>query len=93
MEKLKEFTLNFFNKINADITKKGDVYIITNVVKSFQDFVGKPEPYEITFDKFGKTGEFISQTSNIFRSINRYLENAGKTTLLKIDFPEDLTDS
>jgi hypothetical protein len=92
MEKLKEFTINFFNKLGANITKKGEAYVISNVIKSFEDLVGTPAPYIITFDKETKGAEYMSHTNTIFRAINRYLENAGKTTLLRIDFDEDAVE-
>ncbi|MAG39984.1 hypothetical protein CMI41_03380 [Candidatus Pacearchaeota archaeon] len=92
MEKLKEFTLNFFNKLGANITKKGEVYVVSNIIKSFEDIVGQASPYPITFDKETKGAEYLSHTSIIFRAINKYLENAGKTTLLRIDFEEDLSE-
>jgi hypothetical protein len=89
MEKLKEFTINFFNKLGTNITKKDETYIVSNVIKSFEDLVGNPAPYIITFDKETRGAEYVSHTSTIFRAINKYLENAGKTTLLRIDFEEE----
>ena len=92
MEKLKEFTINFFNKLGANITKKDETYILSNILKSFEDIVGSPAPYIITFDKETRGAEYMSNTNTIFRAINKYLDNAGKTTLLKIDFNEDATE-
>jgi hypothetical protein len=92
MEKLKEFTLDFFNKLGSNITKKNEAYIISNVTKSFEDLVGAPGPYPITFDPNTTGAELLTHTSNIFRSINKYLENSGKTTLIKIDFNSGITD-
>jgi hypothetical protein len=89
MQKLKEFTINFFNKLGSNITKQGETYVISNVIKSFEDIVGSPAPYPITFDKETSGAEYMSHTSTIFRAINKYLENSGKTTLLRIDFEDD----
>ncbi len=86
--KLGEFVLNFFKKLGCQISCDDGIYLVSNVPRSFEDCYGKVAPYKVTFDNT-KEGEIISSGSPIVRAINNYLESAGKTTLLKIDFNVD----
>lgn len=84
-ENFEEFVLNFFRKLKCDIADDGVGFIIKNIPKSFIDILDIPEPLKISFKKI-EDYNYLHPNSYIFRIIEKYLDNAGKTTLLKIDF-------
>ncbi len=84
-ERFEEFVLNFFRKIKCNVADDGIGYTITNVPKSFLDILKKNEPLKISFN-LNENYDFIDNNSQILKSIEKYLESAGRTTLLKIDF-------
>jgi hypothetical protein len=84
-DKYKEFVLSFFDRLGCDSVFDGVGYMIKRVPRAFGDLVGKEYEFKICFlEKEGY--EFVSTTSSFGRAIKRFLDNAGKTTLLKIDF-------
>lgn len=89
VEEIKEFVLNFFGKLECDIVNKGEFYIIDKVPKAFLDISSLSSPIKISFSKQIEDCEFIDKNSNLLRFIERFLDNVGKTTLLKIDFEVD----
>ncbi|MFA4960452.1 MAG: hypothetical protein WC548_02200 [Candidatus Pacearchaeota archaeon] len=90
MEKqIESFTIEFFKNLKCLIEIKDDIYSIENVPKSFEDAFGKKSPYKISFSRSKEDIEFAGKGSRIFNAINKYLDNMGKVTLLKIDFEID----
>jgi hypothetical protein len=87
---IENFTLEFFKNLKCSVKEEGELILIDNVPKSFEDIFGKQSPYKISFvANVGAEVEFAGKGSRIFNAINKYLENTGKTTLLKIDFQID----
>ncbi|MFA5061338.1 MAG: hypothetical protein WC494_03415 [Candidatus Pacearchaeota archaeon] len=87
--KIEEFTLEFFDNLKCKIKEENGNFIVESVPKSFEDIFGKKSPYKVSFSKNKEGTEFAGEGSNLFNAINKYLENTGKTTLLKIDFDVD----
>lgn len=84
-EKFEEFILNFFRKLKCNIADDGVGFVITKIPKSFLDLIGEVEPLKISF--LSTNGyKLANSSSQIVHGIEKYLDNAGKTTLLKIDF-------
>jgi hypothetical protein len=86
---IKSFTLEFFKNLKCNITQNGDILIIEDVPKSFEDLYGKAAPYKISFSGKIEGTEFVGKGSQFLTAMTKYLEGAGKTTLLKIDFNVD----
>ena len=74
-----------------------DVLIVENVPRSFEDLFGKGAPYYLSFSNSGgrrsevggRNVEFVEKGSQMLVAMVKYLEGAGKATLLKIDFDVD----
>lgn len=84
-----EFVLNFFKKLGCEIKNKEDYFLVKNVCKSFSDIFGSNGPYNICFDKKKEGCEFVFPGSLMDRAISKFLDNAGKTSILKIEFDLD----
>lgn len=86
---IENFIIEFFNNLRCNIKKeKGDLFI-ESVPSSFEDIFGKKSPYRVSFFKNKDGTEFGGEGGAFFNAINRYLKDAGKNTLLKIDFDVD----
>ncbi|MBU3923633.1 MAG: hypothetical protein KJ592_01835 [Nanoarchaeota archaeon] len=86
MEQIRKFTLEFFRSLKADVKEDGDVLVVSNVPKSFEDLFGKISPYQLCFSGGVKDCEFVGKGSAVLAAMTKYLEGSGKATLLKIDF-------
>jgi hypothetical protein len=86
---IEEFTIQFFNNLKCFISKKENITTIENVPKSFEELFGKTAPYHLSFSTQNKNTEFVGKGSPLLSAITKFLEKAGKTTLLKIDFSID----
>lgn len=103
-EKIKKFVEKFFQNLGCEISYGKDdnadnlessVLKIENVPKKFAKFYGKEEPYYFYFEESQDipNGEYVTKGSYILSCINKFLENKGETTLLRIKFekkPKDL---
>ncbi len=89
VEQLKKFTLEFFRNLKCDVSVNGDILIVENVPKSFEDLFGKVSPYKLSFSGSGNGLEFVGKGSQILTAITKFLEGAGKATILRIDFDVD----
>lgn len=90
-EKLEKFTEEFFKNLKCDVSWTGDILKVENVPRSFEDLFGKKGPYKLSFVSDINGGhEFVGKGSLMFGAMLKYLEGAGKATLLRIDFsPRD----
>ncbi len=88
-EKIEEFILNFFRKLKCNIADDGIGFIISDIPKGFLDLINKDDCLKICFNNKRDGYELINQNSLIVRAIEKFLDSAGKTTLLKIDFDVD----
>lgn len=88
MENIKKFTENFFSSLKSEISWRGNTLYVANVPEKFEKFFGKKSPYEIVFEESELSGnrELINKGSYLLKCMSSYLENKGKTTLLKINF-------
>ena len=86
--KIKLFVEKFFTSLNANIQTKENSLIISNVPQKFEKFYGKMSPYEFVFEKEHKNSnnELIENGNYLLKIISNFLDNSGKTTLLKINF-------
>ena len=89
VEQIEKFTKEFFENLKSPITFEGNIWVVEKVPKSFEDIFGKLAPYRLTFDGDFEGAEFVGKGSQFFSAMMKYLENSGKTTLLKIDFEVD----
>jgi len=80
--------IEFFKNLKCDVLKDGDVVVVENVPKSFEDLHGKESPYRLSFDS-NVEGTFVGKGSSMLAAITKFLDGTGKTTLLKIDFDCD----
>lgn len=87
----KEFILEFFR--DSNILDKNGVLTISEVPKSFEDFIGKKAPYKLVFDikihSRTRDSELIMQGSYFLLSIRDYLIDKGQTSLQKINIQPD----
>ena len=83
---VEKFVLEFFTNLKCAVVSEGKNFVVSGVPKSFEDVFGKSSPYVISFVEGKGDVEFAGEGSRIMNSINKYLESAGKTTILKIDF-------
>lgn len=88
--KIKKFIEKFFETLGCKITENKGILKIENVPAKFSKFYGKEEPYYFYFNKSDKIqeGEYVTKGSYLLSCINKFLENKGETTLLKIKFEE-----
>jgi len=85
--KLLNFVKKFFLNLGANAVYENNVLTINRVPLNFQKFYGKSEPYKFESNKTNnKAIEFLEKGSYTLKAIKSYLEDAGQTTLLKLDF-------
>ena len=89
MEQIKKFTEGFFRNLKCDVSCDGDVLVVENVPRSFEDLFGKSAPYRISFVSGVEGCDIVGKGSRMMTAMLKYLEGAGKATLLKIDFDCD----
>ena len=51
VEQIERFTREFFENLKSSLTFEGDILLIENVPKSFEDIFGKPSPYRLSFER------------------------------------------
>jgi len=86
MEQIKKFVIEFFRNLKCDVNLEGDVLVVENVPKGFEDLAGKVSPYRLSFVPDVENCEFVGKGSQMLASMTKYLAGAGKATLLRIDF-------
>ncbi len=89
MEQIKKFTEEFFRNLKCGLFWNGDVLVVENVPRGFEDLVGKNAPYKLSFVSGVDDAEFVGKGSRMLLMMTKYLEGAGKATLLRIDFEVD----
>ena len=89
VEVIKEFVFEFFKNLKCLVSQDGNLVVIDNVPKSFEDLVGKAAPYRLNFSGNVEGSDFAGKGSRFLAAMTKYLEGAGKATLLKIDFDVD----
>ena len=97
-EKIRKFVEKFFENLGCSISYENkfekpeeSVLKIENVPKRFAKFYGKEEPYYFYFDDSQNVpeGEYVTKGSYILSCVNKFLENKGETTLLKMKFEDE----
>lgn len=89
---LKTFVINFFKDIGSEIIENPEYIQIEKVPVSFQKFYGKNSPYKFCFEKIKDQDiEYVEKGNYLLKTINSYLENSAKTTLLKINIEDDFS--
>ena len=89
MEQIEKFTVEFFKNLKCDVSSEGDVLIVENVSKGFEDLFGRPSPYRLSFVSGVEGSEFVGKGSRMMEAMRKFLEGAGEMTLLRIDFDVD----
>lgn len=90
-ESIKNFVENFFKNLKCTLSFEEGVLTVSNVPKDFEDFSGRQQPYYLIFDKKYDNGntELMTKGSYLLKTMMEYLEDRGKTTLLKLVFDFD----
>jgi hypothetical protein len=87
MEQLRQFSLQFFKELGANISESTDYLEVSSVPAKFQKFYGKNEPYRIVFDKkFSSTGELVAPESYMLKMMKAYLDNSGDAVLTSLNY-------
>lgn len=90
---LKNFVETFFKNLGADVREQNGILIINKVAKDFEEICGKKAPFRFRFDNKGEgDSDFITKGSTILKSMMNYLEEKGKTTLIKLNFDRDFKE-
>lgn len=89
-DKIKDLVKRFFGNLKCSVSEINGILKIENIPEKFSKFYGKPEPYYFYFNKNQKysEGEYVTKGSYVLSCINKFLENKGETTLLKITHEE-----
>lgn len=84
---IKEFCIDFFKFLNADVTVNNDSIIARNAHDDFERFVGKKSPYILTFDASThekiEDSELIAKGSYILKAMRDYIGDFGETSILR----------
>jgi|GEM_PF-790705 hypothetical protein len=86
MEQIEKFTEEFFNNLKCEVSWVDGILRVENVPRSFEDLAGKSGPYRLSFVSGIKNSEFVGKGSPMFVAMMKFLEGAGKATILRIDF-------
>lgn len=87
MDQLKQFSLQFFKELGADVSEVGDHLEVSQVPPKFQKFYGKNEPYKIVFDKnLSSMGELVAPESYMLKMMKAYLDNSGDAVLTSLNY-------
>jgi hypothetical protein len=88
-----DFVTKFFSNLGAKISFLNGELIIQDVSKEFEKYYGKKSPYKFVFSpEFLKEDfELIDKSNYLLKTISNYLEEAGQTTLLKLEIHEDFS--
>ena len=89
MDQIRKFAVEFFENLKCDVSWEGDVLVVENVPRSFEDLSGKSSPYRLNFVSEEGEGDFVGKGSVMFSFMIKYLKGAGKASILKIDFDVD----
>lgn len=91
---ISDFVTKFFTNLGAKIVFSNGELIIQDVPKEFEKYYGKKSPYKFVFSKelLKDDFEFIDKSNYLLKNISNYLEEAGQTTLLKLEINEDFSN-
>ena len=91
--KISEFVKKFFINLGAKISASGEYLIIQDVPQEFEKYYGRKSPYKFVFSKedLKDDFEFIDKSNYLLKTISNYLEESGKTTLLKLEINDDFS--
>ena len=83
---LKQFSLQFFKELGANVSETGDYLEVSGVPAKFQKFYGKNEPYKIVFDKnLSSMGELVAPESYLLKTMRAYLDSSGDAVLTSLN--------
>lgn len=88
-EKLEKFVVGFFRNLKCEVRKEGDILVVENVPKSFEEVFGKASPYKFSFGKEVNGVINVTKQGYLLSTISKFLENTGKTSVLRIDFGDE----
>lgn len=88
-DKLRRFVEEFFRNLKCDFYLDGDILVVKTVPRSFEDLIGRSPPYRFSFIPGVKGADFVGKGSLILNAMTKYLDGAGRATILKIDFEVD----
>ncbi|MBT4136166.1 hypothetical protein HOD75_01710 [archaeon] len=93
MSDLNNLIKNFFLKLKCNVSGN-EIIDITNVPEKFEKLYGKNAPYRFTFDENleDNNTELITSSSHLLKIISEYLKNKANTTILQLDFNEEIKD-
>ncbi len=88
-EKYKSFVLDFFDKLGCEVVEEGGGYVVNKIPRAFSDLIGGENVCKFCFEKKVSGFECVRVSSVIGRAITKFLDNAGKMTLLQIELDVD----
>jgi len=93
-DKILEFVKKFFINLGAKVSSSEEDIFIQEVPQEFERYYGKKAPYAFSLVKESiKPGyEFLDKSNYLLKTISNYLEESGKTTLLKLEINEDFSN-
>jgi hypothetical protein len=92
MNELINFFIKFFKSIGCEVKSNENALEISNIPANFEKFSGKKGPYLLSFDKEIEGYEAVSPNHYLIKTIKEFLEGRGETTLLKINFENNLKE-
>ena len=85
-----KFTESFFSNLKCQLTWENSVLKVTHVPSDFEQFYGKKSPYLLVFKQgIDENAELVTRGSFLLKTMTSYLDQVGKTSLIKLDFKRD----
>ncbi len=88
--KIYDFAFKFFKGLGCEVSKIGNYLHVKNIPFRFEKYSGKKGPYKLIFQGIPERNqELLDSNSYLLKAMGTYLEDRGRTTLLKINFNVD----
>jgi hypothetical protein len=92
-KKIYDFAFKFFSGLGCELSAVGNKLHVSKVPLMFEKYAGVKGPYSLIFIGDPLEGEeLLDSESFLLKAMGTYLEERGKTTLLKMDFNADFKD-
>lgn len=92
--KISDFVKKFFINLGAKVSSLQEDLIVADVPQEFERYYGKKSPYKFVFstERVREDFEFVDKSNYLLKTISNYLEESGKTTLLKLEINDDFSN-
>lgn len=89
-EQIVKFTESFFSNLKCQLAWENLVLKVTHVPSDFEQFYGKKSPYLLVFQQgIDENAELVTRGSFLLKTMTSYLDQVGKTSLIKLEFKRD----